>query len=234
MKSELKLDDELLCAYLDGELDAQTRTHVEQALVEDAGARVRLERMRAADDRLKTGIPLAEQRAHDPLADYVLNGQPQARVAWPRALRWPGLGAVAAGLSGAVLGWVLSSAVSGNDTAALAAPSKQLDSALQRAASGAVTPGDERTEQILLTFVAADGRYCRVFRSSVAGGEGLACRQGGRWRVLAWDGTVGTDADFRSAGASELLDVVMDRLGGSAALEPAEERRLIERNWERR
>ena len=43
---------------------------------------------------------------------------------------------------------------------------------------------------------------------------------GARWEVVAWDGTVDPDEGFRAAGGSELLDDVMDRLGGSAALEP--------------
>ena len=59
MSERLELNDELLCAYMDGELDAEMRARVERALVDDAGARVRLERMRLADERLRAEIPLA-------------------------------------------------------------------------------------------------------------------------------------------------------------------------------
>ena len=49
MSERLELNDELLCAYMDGELDSEMRVRVEQALVDDVGARVRLERMRVAN-----------------------------------------------------------------------------------------------------------------------------------------------------------------------------------------
>jgi hypothetical protein len=59
----------------------------------------------------------------------------------------------------------------------------------------------------------------------------VACRNDAQWQVIAWDATTGPDEGFRAAGSSELLDDVMDRLGGGAALEGAEERALIERRW---
>ena len=72
MSERFELNDELLCAYLDGELDPETRARVEQALVDDAGARVRLERMRVADERLKAEIPLQTVQPNDPLSARIL------------------------------------------------------------------------------------------------------------------------------------------------------------------
>ncbi|MGH8241277.1 MAG: hypothetical protein ACREXP_30260, partial [Steroidobacteraceae bacterium] len=99
--------------------------------------------------------------------------------------------------------------------------------------SGKTIVDGERAAQVILTFETEDGRYCRAFRSreASAAAEGVACRNGAQWQVVAWDGTVDPNEGFRVAGASELLDDVMDRLGGSAALESAEERALIERHW---
>ena len=45
----MDLNDELLCAYLDNELDAEQRQRVAAALAADAGAQLRLQRMRDAD-----------------------------------------------------------------------------------------------------------------------------------------------------------------------------------------
>jgi hypothetical protein len=82
-------------------------------------------------------------------------------------------------------------------------------------------------------FESDDGRYCRAFgsRDASATAENVVCRNGTQWEVVAWDGTADPKEEFRAAGSSELLDDVIDRLGGSAALEAAEERALIEQHW---
>jgi anti-sigma factor RsiW len=68
---------------MDGELDAEMRGRVEQALVDDAGARVRLERMRAADERLKSEIPLSALQPNDALSARILDGTPLPSASRP-------------------------------------------------------------------------------------------------------------------------------------------------------
>jgi hypothetical protein len=153
------------------------------------------------------------------------------------------IAAVAAGVAGAIVGFVLARSQAAPEisfVAAAPAPSlsgassnRLLLAALDNGESGKSIEQGGRSARIILTFEADDGRYCRAFRShetSVAA-EGVACRNGGQWEVVAWDGTVDPNEGFRAAGASELLDDVMDRLGGGAALEAADERVLIERHW---
>jgi anti-sigma factor RsiW len=250
VSERFELNDELLCAYMDGELDPQMRVRVEQALVEDAGARVRLERMRAADERLKAEIPLPAVQPNDPLSERILSGKPIApSLALPRARGRGRLGvaitALAAGISGVVVGFVLSrsqepkvapvvASVTAPSTSLSGASSNQLLLAtLEHGESGKAAVEGNRSVQIILTFETDDGRYCRAFgaRDASAAAEGVACRSGAQWQVVAWDGTADPGDGFRSAGASELLDDVMDRLGGSPALEAAEERELIEQHW---
>lgn len=247
MSERFELNDELLCAYMDGELDPETRARVEQALVDDAGARVRLDRMRVADERLKVELPLPALQPNDPLSERILGGKPVPRVSRP-ALRWGiAVSALAAGISGVVVGFVLArsqepaavpvapSVASTSPSASLSgAPSTQLLLAtLDNGESGRAAVEGDRSVQIILTFESDDGRYCRAFgaRDANTGGEGVACRTGGQWQVVAWDGTADPGEGFRAAGSSELLDDVMDRLGGSPALEGAEERTLIEQHW---
>jgi hypothetical protein len=244
VSERFELNDELLCAYMDGELDPETRMRVEQALVEDAGARVRLERMRVADERLKAEIPLQAAQPNDPLSARILGGRPVAPVARP--MRWGiAITALAAGISGVVVGLVLSrsqepqvvpivASVAPASTSLSGASSNQLLlAALESGESGKAVAEGDRSVQIILTFQADDGRYCRTFgaRDATAAAEGVACRSNGQWQVVAWDGTADPGEGFRAAGASELLDDVMDRLGGSSALELAEERTLIEKHW---
>ena len=248
MSERFELNDELLCAYMDGELDPETRARVEQALVDDAGARVRLERMRVADERLKVEIPLPALQPNDPLSERILGGEPTPRVSRP-ALRWGiAVSALAAGISGVVVGFVLARSqepttvvpvvatvapTSASTSLSGASSSQLLLATLDNGESGKAAVEGDRSVQIILTFESDDGRYCRAFgaRDASTGGEGVACRSGGQWQVVAWDGTADPGEGFRAAGSSELLDDVMDRLGGSPALEGAEERALIEQHW---
>jgi hypothetical protein len=153
--------------------------------------------------------------------------------------------AVIAGLGGVLVGFVLSRSRE-VPQAPVVAPAPSAPSALRGASSStllsttlendesgkAVAEGD-RSVQISLTFETEDGRYCRAFSSSDAGAaaEGVACRNGTQWQVVAWDGTVDPGESLQAAGASELLDDVIDRLGGGAPLGAAEERELIEHHW---
>lgn len=243
MSERFELDDELLCAYMDGELDPATRARVEHALVDDAGARVRLERMRVADQRLKTDIPLRAVQPDDPLSALILNGKPVPRAA-RAAPRWSvAISALAAGISGIVVGFVLSRSQPPEAVPIVASASASLSGAssnrlllatLENGESGKAAVEGDRSVQIVLTFESDDGRYCRAFgaRDTSASAQGVACRMHGQWQVVAWEGTAGPDEGFRTAGASELLDEVMDRLGGSPALEVAQERKLIEQRWQ--
>jgi hypothetical protein len=250
VSERFELNDELLCAYMDGELDAQMRERVEQALVDDAGARVRLERMRVADERLKAEVPLPVAQPDDPLSARILEGKPIApSLALPRTRgrgKWGvAITALAAGIGGVVVGFVLSrsqepkvvpvvaSVVPASTSLSGASSNELLLATLESGESGKPAVEGDRSVQIILTFESDDGRYCRTFGARDARGaaEGVACRTGGRWQVVAWDGTADPGEGLHAAGASELLDDVMDRLGGSPALEVAEERTLIEQHW---
>jgi hypothetical protein len=250
VSERFELNDELLCAYMDGELDPQMRVRVEQALVDDAGARVRLERMRVADERLKAEMPLQAAQPNDPLSARILDGKATApSLALPRARgrgRWAvAVSALAAGLGGVVVGFVLSpsqqpkvvpvvaTVVPATPSLSGASSNELLLATLESGESGKAAVEGDRAVQIILTFESDDGRYCRTFGARDASGsaEGVACRTGGQWQVVAWDGTADPGEGFRAAGASELLDDVMDRLGGSPALEVAEEHALIEQHW---
>lgn len=252
MSERFELNDELLCAYMDGELDPEMRVRVEQALVDDTGARVRLERMRAADERLKAEIPLQASQPDDPLSARILDPSsslPRARGRARVGTRWAvAVSALAAGISGVVVGFVLSrsqepkivpvvaSVVPASTSLSGATSNELLLATLENGESGKAAVEGDRSVQIILTFEADDGRYCRTFGARDASGsaEGVACRTAGQWQVIAWDGTADPGENFRAAGASELLDDVMDRLGGSPALEVADERDLVEHHWQKK
>ena len=250
MSERFELNDERLCAYMDGELDPEMRVRVEQALVDDIGARVRLERMRAADERLRAEIPLQASQPDDPRSARILHPSgslPRARGRGRVGVWGVAVSALAAGISGVVVGFVLSrsqepkvvpvvaTVVPASTSLSGASSNELLLATLENGESGKAAVEGDRSVQIMLTFESDDGRYCRTFGARDASGsaEGVACRTAGQWQVIAWDGTADPGENFRAAGASELLDDVMDRLGGSPALEVADERDLVEHHWQK-
>ncbi len=165
-----------------------------------------------------------------------MNGR--SSVAWVAAVS-----ALVAGISGVILGFslarlgeepvemVVAPAPPPSPSLLIGASSNALLLAtLENSESGKAATEGDRSVQIILTFETEDERYCRAFGShdASAAAQGIACRNGDQWQVVAWDGTADQSEGFRS---SELIEDVMDRLGGSAALEGVEERALIERQW---
>jgi hypothetical protein len=219
----MELNDEILSAYLDNALEAGQHQAVSTALATDAGARLRLERMRQADRALRTALPMPQgDKFEAALAARIQMGRPMPR--WQRAvLPW----ALAASIAGLVAGYMLPRAQS---PLGLSTPDSVLARALDETGSGAAA----QDVSMVLSFQAADGRYCRLFRASrdAGSGEGLACRGSAGWQVVAWDATTTTSTEgFRAAGAGMLIDGAMSELGGSPAMDAGEERAAITRGW---
>lgn len=227
-QAAMDLNDELLCAYLDNQLDAEQRQRVASALAADAGAQLRLQRMRDADRDLKAAFPLRSgDHFEAAMAARIQGGRPSA--GWRTVLPW----ASAAAVAGLFAGFLLPQSLSGLQAdGQLVQLAPTMQSLLEiRPAGVSATDG----VSIVLTFETADSRYCRLFRSKLEGveGEGLACRgQAGAWQLAAWE-AVGADPaeGFRTAGASPVIDAAMSALGGEPALDAQAEAELIGRRW---
>lgn len=247
MKMPMEPNDELLCAYLDGELDAATRAEAEQVLARDPGAQARLARMRRADERLRAAFPLQPAADDDALAARIRSyGAPAAAATAARSadtvtpLRRPAetarrahrpwrLARLAAALGAVAVGLVLRLG-SAPATPAMTA----FDRALDAAASGASVPAGAVALQPVLSFRAGDGRYCRVYeqRGEQGATEGLACRGERGWQVLTEVAASAVPGALQPAGGSAEIDALMNRLGGEPALDAAAEQALIARHWQ--
>ncbi|SEP77665.1 hypothetical protein SAMN04488038_101453 [Solimonas aquatica] len=230
MNEQLQLTDEILGAWLDGELPAAQREAVRLALEADPGAQARVERLRTLDARLRQAFALPQTQKPDPLAALLLAAPDEAAVPGggqrrPRrhraGLRW----ALAASLALAVLGGLLS--------LRLKSPAESLQLALEQLPSGQQRDDAGVRTRPILSFRADDGRWCRMFEQSGKSGtlEGLACRQDGRWQILAQARGAADALDFRAAGGDGGLDAEMNRLGQAPTLEAAAERSLIAQGW---
>lgn len=103
-----------------------------------------------------------------------------------------------------------------------------LDQALDtRLASAPATTGP----RIGLTFRDASGRICRSFSDETT--SGLACRDGGQWRIQGlFQGTEGQAGDYRMAAGEDprLANLIDDTIAGEA-FDAAQEKEALETGW---
>jgi hypothetical protein len=227
------IGDEMLIAYLDGELDEAGMAAVDAALATDATLVDRLEAHAALATRVRaayasvTEEPVPErltsliQPTGAKVVDLASRRRPSPTYVW-----W---GAIAASL---VVGVML---VGRELPLPFADPIGQdmtargrLAKALTVQASG---PGKGEVE-IGLSFKARDGRYCRTFALDET--SGLACRRDRTWKVeAAAPRPAMADGEFRqaaSATAAPVLDKV-DALIAGEALDADQERQAMKAGW---
>lgn len=211
----MAISDEILMAYVDGELDAAARAEVDAALAGDAALRAKLEAQQRLRTRLSAAFDgaLAERvparlsaAAEAPRADVV-------DLAARRARRWSARdwGAMAASLAaGVVLGVGLMGApalmiAAGEDgLMARGALARALDAQLASDEAGAVRIG--------LSFRDQSGGYCRTFDLIESQTSGLACRAQAGWTVAMT--AANPQSEIRTAGAGEVLAAVEARIAG--------------------
>lgn len=248
----MNYDDATLMAYADGELDPAQRAAIAQAIQDDpnvAAAVARHQALRqdvfaAFAGTLDEPVPKRLQpagiaRVHDlaaaRAAREVARQEQQQRE--KQRLAWPKWGALAASLAVGVLagslgsGWfgagkelALASGTGGELTAR-----GRLARALDRQLAQEGAAGDVR---IGLSFQSQSGAYCRSFQ--LGGSSGLACREGGSWRIPVLADSPAQAGAYRQAAAQlppAVLDAVDARIAGSA-LDAAAERTARERGWE--
>ena len=252
-----KLSDELLVAYVDGELAPERAAEVAAALADDADARQSVEVFRqsaeaATDaydevasqplpDRLLKTIG-APGTAGDAVVDLTSRRRPARE--WRAALPLAASIALIVGLgAGYQLARLAETPAGGFEMA--------LNDVLESHASG--TPvawrdpasGDAGNITAIASFKGKNGRFCREFersRPSVAGDNlafGVACRAAdGRWHVEALIAAQvqtppGGDTYVPAAGPdNEPIGDLIDGLMAGGPLTPEEEKALIGHGWQ--
>jgi len=229
-----RIDDDMLMAFADGELNEINRARIARAVAGDPALQARLEAQR----KLR-----AQLRAHyDPTLDeelperfrLMLDGD-VADLAAERARRarpqWQSIAALAATLVlGLVLGQTLRAPggpvgiVNGQMIA-----QGWLADALDTQLASASAP--DAAARIGISFAATDGRMCRTFDSASL--AGLACRGEAGWQLMMTTGGSGAaGSGYRQAGSGSLLvaQAVQELMAG-AALDAEAERRARDARW---
>ena len=255
-----EINDEVLMAYADGTLDAESREAVEARLAESPELRDLVERMRRSAELLAEAYDAPMKEAPpQALIDTILGADSnvvslgrrrEGRSAWRE---WGGL-SIAASIALAVgigIGsWVLGpgSGLQGNSYLALGPVPQDsvLHQVLETRASGdALTLGSGGQKMVtVLTFRDAAGRPCREVEmlpadlTDLPAEVGIACRDGGGIWTMEGAAEVAVesvrDGDvFRPVKGPEAktVEAVLDSIGAGQPLSPDEEARLLEKAW---
>jgi hypothetical protein len=231
------IEDDILMAYADGELDEIARRRVERAIAGDPSLQARL----AQQQKLRATLaahyaPVEEEEVPERLralleTNVVSFARPVARPARPL---WQNLTALAASLViGLAVGRTLLTPASGplgveNGTLVAQGP---LAAALETQLASA-QPADAAT-RIGTSFAAADGRLCRTFEDAAM--AGVACRGESGWQLMMTAaGRAGPRTDFRQAGSGNpQVAAAAQELMAGEPFDAEAERRARDSGWRR-
>jgi hypothetical protein len=232
----MSIDDEKFFAWLDGELSGPEAAEVEATVAADPRLAKLADEHRALGMRLKSTFDtIAEAPVPESLKGAV---RPQATVIdFPsrrEQRRWAPLPQWAAIAATLVLGIGLGTLVrqpastpvelQGGRIYAAAELQQALDSQLASAPTG----GDVH---IGITFRDQAGSICRSFAGSQS--SGLACHDGGRWRVRGlFSAPEGQGTDYRmAAGMDPNLAALVDSTISGEAFDAAAEKAAKQHGW---
>jgi hypothetical protein len=248
----MQFSDEILMAYADGEVDADTRRQIEAAMALDPSIAERVAKHRglrtelgaAFDGVLDEPIPthLLDTAHGSPktqaskIADLNAIRAAKQRDARPRRWSWPEWTSIAASLligilagRSAVQPSTSSLFATGNDGIVA---SGELSAALSEQRGGTA---DDAVVWIGLSFRNREGEYCRTFAAGSA--AGFACREADAWKVraLSEGATNAAGGEYRMAGSElppAILAAIEDSMAGEA-LDAEEERAAQSRGWQK-
>jgi hypothetical protein len=238
--------DEIVSAFVDGELEASLMAEVEVAAKDDADLSGRIAAARRNDGILRDAFDEAlAGDAPDFLSVVPQTGNvvPFARRAQPVAAtpRWIPT-AAAASIAFVVGAYAMhaynpQSSVLGASRDGLVADAR-LASALSTAPSGEKAVVNGGTMNVSLSFRASDQRLCREFALDFANGGamGVACRDNGVWHIEGLTSAPKTNSGgFQIAGGpnDSALAPVIKRLGVVAPLDRTGETAAIKSGWGR-
>lgn len=229
--------DERIAAYLDGQMDNAAMAAFEAEMEQDASLADDVARLADNDDLLRKAFdaPLHEAVDDAIIARMGLSSQPvpaaNDNTPFIRKWRWPVGGALAASVALAL--FMQSKPVLQADAQFASAMDSLMSRQTAQMDGGSIlTP--------VLSFRAADGRYCReyVVSGGSNSGSGIACRDTDGWTVEAQVEASARIADSTrietASGTDEAaLAEAYTRLGASDPLDAQKEKQAIAKGWKK-
>lgn len=242
----MTITPEQIMAYVDGELDEETRGRITLAARADLDLAQRIAAERALRDRLKAHFaPIAEAEVPVDWVDRIRAETAPAQVidmaaardrkaaSGPRwwSNRWAGAAMAASLVLGIFVGsqWQgagQSGPITAHDGALLA--SGELASALDMQLASAQ---EDAPIRMLGTFQRDGGDICRVFAGRQV--SGVACHEAGGWQLQhVLPGSARTGTAYRQAGSHEAeLMAIAQAMAAGEPLDAAQEREAKAKGW---
>ncbi|MEX1034260.1 MAG: hypothetical protein WDZ30_12925 [Cellvibrionaceae bacterium] len=246
----MKINDDVLSAFLDAELsDAEMKT-VREKLAEDQTLSDRLAELSAVDDQVAARYaeidarPLPESVSAMLASEEAHSAKVIAFPLWRRAQRGlqeqlqqhAGMAAALALAIGLGAGQLFPSAGSGgnNEWSAVAQGLENTPSGV----TAALDNGNQLTPR--LSFVNQQGLYCRQFqlRESSRASENIACRaaengDSGSWQLAASIqlAAIQRPGNYQTASGGSRLDSALDEMMDGEAFDANAEKALIAEHW---
>jgi hypothetical protein len=244
-------DDEILMAFVDGELDAKLRAEIAAAIEKDPALARRVEQQRTLSTQVSGAFakvlnqPVPERltraargaAASEAAASRGNVLQFPARPARAPAAPWRAREWVAMAASlvlGVLISWRM---LAPGEGAPIVAGTDALlaHGELARALDTQLASEQRGEEPVLigLTFKARDGNYCRSFVLRTTKTAGLACRVGSDWQVPATDSAVIPPGEMQQASsvvAPAILRAIEAR-GVGVALDAEAEKSARQSGW---
>lgn len=232
MTREPHISDEMLIAYLDGELDEAGMAAVDAALGADPALVDRLEAHAALAERVRAAyaavldepVPAALAKLVPPSGTSKVVSLADHRKPTPNYAWW---GAVAATLVVGVM--LFGRGLAGGDPVGAEMVAR---GELARALTFQASAERNSDVQIGLTFKDGAGRYCRTFAMEQL--SGLACRENRAWKVeVAARQPATTKTQFRQAASETAAPVLsrVDELIAGEALDADQEKKALAAGW---
>ena len=229
-------DDHLLSMYIDGELDAERTIALAGRLKLEPALRARLSAMENSDRLIKKLYARQSDSDEQELAALIRADNVAVLNPVARWREWA-TGAIAASVMA-----VVALSLTGEQSSSFnpMTMDAQLAQALEQSpsrASGWEHLDGERDFRSVLTFPAADGRWCREFllAHDESHWRGVACRNEGTWvnQVVGSEVFLEQETQYRPAGAGDTEKVArfIDETATDVALGPQQEAALIASGW---
>lgn len=242
----MDISDEMLNAFIDGELPPLEMNIVRDAIAKSERVAERVEALTMLNSQVYASLHAIDDKPMSPgleklrqtLADAPKDAHRENILSFPwwRSVKSRGVwqSAIAASVA-AVFGFYIGlgpQSMSGVD----ALPEWTLiNQALSNQPSGQmITTAKGSTVEVRLSFVNTQDEYCRQFYLKPKGGQALqsiACRMDDNW-ILRAAMPSGDAGSYQTASHDPALDRVIDNMIQGEFLSPDEEQRLIEDRWQ--